>query len=96
MRMLYFVAAMAVSLPALAGPELEPACMIAANRLLDFILTDLPDNDAGRSVASTMEEDGRHAVVANIAGGFTDEQCAFLMVAPDSTVQALAKTITAD
>lgn len=88
LALLAFVAA-----PALAQ-DTGPACEIAANRLLDFILSDLPDNEAGAAVTETMRRDGRQAVVENLAAGFTYDQCAFLMMAPDSTVQAVAKTIT--
>lgn len=94
MRMICLLAAMAVTAPALAEPD--PACETAANRLMDFILEELPDNEAGAVLADRLSREGRQAMIDKAAADLTDEQCAFLMVAPDSTVQAIAKTITAD
>jgi hypothetical protein len=94
MRRISTIAVVVLAATGYAQASDRPQCTAAAERMFEFMIEDLPNAPQRETIEATIQAKGRDAVIREMAGGFTDDQCAFLIVAPDSTVKAMVRTAT--
>lgn len=68
----------------------DQSCLVAAHRVLGFLRDEAKGTRHEAQIANSIKAKGEGSVVAGIAAGLTSDQCALLILAPDSTVRALA------
>ncbi|MGH0257050.1 hypothetical protein NKY39_15980 [Sinorhizobium meliloti] len=74
--------------PALAD---EATCLAAAHRIFAFVEQEAKGTRHEAQMAAAIKKKDKGSLVAELAAGLNSDQCAFLMIAPDSTIRALAK-----
>jgi hypothetical protein len=87
-----FARAMVV-LAVLVGPARgEPStdCVAASARLLAFVIAEAKGTRHEAQIAQSIAAKGEASVRAAFAKTIAPDQCAFLLIAPDSTLRAIA------
>lgn len=75
----------------LAAASPSTACIAAAERMLVFMVQEAVGTRHEAQFKGSMgTPEARAAKLREIAGNLNDDQCAFLLAAPDSTIRALA------
>ncbi|RVJ19424.1 hypothetical protein CN184_21060 [Sinorhizobium medicae] len=80
------IATLAIIVLATSGPS--PTCIAAAHRFTSFLI-----EEAKGTEASTQAAGGLDKKVQEIAASMSEDRCAFILAAPDSTVRALATAV---
>jgi hypothetical protein len=79
----------AVALIAAAQPS--DICMAAAHRVSVFLIEEAKGTRHEKQIQESIQAAGNlDSLVAQIAAVLQEDQCAFLLTAPDSTVRAMA------
>lgn len=95
MRMISLIAAAGLlslavpALPAFADDD-EATCLAAAHRIFAFVEQEAKGTRHEAQMAAAIKKKDKGSLVAEMAAGLNSDQCAFLMIAPDSTIRALA------
>lgn len=81
--------------PALAqvAPRSSSPCDVGVARLYGFLIEEAKGTRHEAQIESSIEADGMGSAISAIAATMTDDQCAYLMVAPDSALRAMAITM---
>lgn len=73
--------------------QADETCTAAAHRVLAFVLEEAKGTRHEAQIAETIRTKGEGKAVSEIAALIEGNQCDFLLIAPDSTVRALAITM---
>lgn len=80
---------LAIIVLATSGPS--PTCIAAAHRFTSFLIEEAKGTRHEAQIeASTQAAGGLDKKVQEIAASMSEDRCAFILAAPDSTVRALA------
>ncbi|RVK76002.1 hypothetical protein CN157_16035 [Sinorhizobium meliloti] len=83
------LATLAIIVLAASGPS--PTCIAAAHRFTSFLIEEAKGTRHEAQIgASTEAAGGLDKKVQEIAASMSEDRCAFIIAAPDSTVRALA------
>ncbi|WP_234841306.1 hypothetical protein [Sinorhizobium meliloti] len=74
--------------PAFADKQL---CRAAAHRIVEFAKEEAKGTRHEAQIANAIKKKGEAYLINEMAGGLNPDQCAFLIIAPDSTVRAIAR-----
>lgn len=65
-------------------------CTAAAHRVLGFLKEEAKGTRHEAQISETISAKGEGPLIAQVASSLSSDQCTFLLIAPDSTVRALA------
>lgn len=82
--------AVAFFAPAVAAAEPSSACLAAAHRMVAFVTEEAKGTRHEAQIAATVAAKGEGALVSQFAETIPPDQCAYLLVAPDSVLRAMA------
>lgn len=75
----------------LVSSEPSPACLAAAHRFTNFLIDESKGTRHEDQIRAKLDQaGGLDKAVRELAVTFHENQCAFILAAPDSTVRALA------
>lgn len=77
---------------AMAGASPSSVCVAAAHRYFAFLSQEAKGTRHEKQIAASVTRNGSvDAAVVEIAKGLTDDQCTYIIAAPDSAIRAMAK-----
>jgi hypothetical protein len=82
------VAAFSFSQPATADDS--ATCAAAAHRFVAMVTAEAKGTRHEAQIAAANKDKGEAAAIAEFRESLNEDHCAFLMLAPDSTIRALA------
>lgn len=77
-------------LPAVSIPAYANDCTASAHRVLAFMKEEAKGTRHEAQIQSSIEQHGEGPLVAQVASTLSVDECSFLLVAPDSTIRAMA------
>lgn len=82
--------AIAATFALLPGYAMADSCTAAVHRLLGFLKEEAVGTRHEAQIKESIEQNGEGTLVSELASEMTEDQCAMILIAPDSTVRALA------
>jgi len=91
--MLKILMAMSLAVAPAAAAETSATCTTAASRTAAFLIEEAKGTRHEAQIAGAIAAKGYGSIIETIAAGLTEDQCALLFAAPDSTLRAMAITM---